>query len=151
MNPLSYFITRFAAKIIAVDDTAVPYTQLKLLHDMLRAQTFELDGKDAKKLLQSLKRKHLLNSITVLKTNSTLVFSSEGNGAKEAENAASLFKFVDGRFSKPETVAVKRGRDWLLLTQSNGKLFIVKANSSLSSTELRAIARDIECAMGKQL
>ncbi len=151
MNPLSYFVTRFAAKVIAVDDTVVPEQQLQVLRDMLKGQKIELHGRDAKKLLACLRRKHLVNSITVVKHNSNLVFSSEGNGAKEAESATELFKFVDRHFSRPDSIAFKQNSEWNMLFQLNGKLFIVKANSSLSTVELKVIAEDIEKALGRQL
>ncbi len=151
MNALSALFVRFAAKIIAVDDTVVPYEQLRVVQDMLKAQRIELDSKDARKLLNALARKHLVNGITVLKPNSNIVFSSSGNGAAEAEAAASLFRFLNTSASKPDAVAVKHSREWSMLLPSNGKIFVVNANSSLSTVELRAIARDTEVALAKRL
>ncbi|MDP2973662.1 MAG: hypothetical protein Q8N60_01290 [Candidatus Diapherotrites archaeon] len=150
MNPLSYLVTRFAAKIIAVDDTAVPREQLRLLYDLLQSEKIELKGKDAKKLLECLKRKHAVNSITVVRLNNRLVCSSEGNGAMDAERAVDLFKFISGDSTKPDAVAVKRNSQWHMLFPSNGKLLIIKANNSLSTLELRVIAKDIEKVLQKQ-
>ena len=151
MNPLSYLFVKFAAKIIAVDDTVVPYEQLSLLHDMLKVQEIELDGKDAKKMLSALAQKHLVNDITVVKSNSRLVFSSTGNGVKEAENAVSLVKFLNGNSGKPDAISVKRDHQWSVLMPANGKLFIVKSNSHLSTVELKAITKDIEGALGERI
>lgn len=151
MGGLSNILMRFAAKVIAVDDTVVPEQQLKVLQDMLKGQKIEIKGKDARVLLHNLKRKHLVNSITVVKNNSNLVFSSEGNGAREAENVSALFRFLDGSFAKPDTVALKQEKYWNMLFNSNGKLFIVKSNSQLSRIELRVIAEDIEKALGRRL
>ena len=151
MNFLSGFFVKLAAKIIAVDDTVVPREQLRLLEDMLKTQQTELRGRNARKLLHCVARKHLVNSITVLRTNSKLVFSSSGNGTKEAEAATSLFRFLNDGSAKPDAIAVKRSNEWSMLFPLNGKIFVVRANSSLSTVELKAITRDIESVVGKSL
>lgn len=151
MGTVSRLFTQMAAKIIAVDDTVVPAEQLQAVREMLKSRQFSLEGKDARKLLQGVKGKHLVNSITVVKANSSLVFSSEGNGIREAENAADFFQYAGNRISKTEAIAVKRSRDWVMMLSSQGKIFVVKANSSISTIEMRAIAKDIEKAMGKEL
>jgi len=108
MNPISYFLVKAAAKIIAVDDTVVPYEQLEVLQDMLKASKIEFDGNDARKLLHNVACKHLVNGITVLKTNSNLVFSSTGNGTSEAEAAASLVKFLNSSGSRLTAFPVRK-------------------------------------------
>jgi len=138
------FISRFAAKILAFDNTELPEQQFALIQDMLAGQSNEIRGKNAVELLSSLKKKHLVNSITIRRLNNGLVFSSSGNGFDEGEKASDVLNFANRIFDGTDFFSMRTKKEWIMLFPWENSLFIIKANSSVSPVELRAIAKEIE-------
>ena len=151
MNPISYVLSRFAAKMLAIDNTAVPRDQMKALSEMLARHSVALEGEEANDLLACLKRKHLLNSITVRKMDNGLVFSSEGNGNAESKRAADVIDYIGRNLSRADVAVLRLDREWMMLMPHGKNLYIVRANSGLSTVELRALAREIELVLGKRV
>ncbi len=133
-----------ASGILEIDDTAVPYEQLEILNDFLAKHRFSFEGKEGAKLLTELKRKHMVDSITVIGQSGELVVSSEGNGRSEGTLATSLLRQIDSELATPETLMIKGLGSWFMVFPFNEKTYIVRAPSSLSSIELRALAKDME-------
>lgn len=150
MRGLGYFFTRFAAKVLDFDHTALPEQQFAMIRDVLANETVPVKGKDMQEILSCLKKKHLVNSITVRTLRDGLVFSSSGNGLAESKNASQIVNFVNKTFSSADLVAMRTEKEWVMLLPSNGGIFVVKANSTLSGIELRAIAREIEALLKKR-
>ncbi len=140
-----------AASILDMDDTTVPYEQLEMLNDFLSRHRFDLSGEDMNTLLAELKKKHLVDSITVVSSEGELVVSSEGNGHDEASSANMLLRFIDSELATPESVLIKGVGSWFMLFPFNGKTYIVRAPSSLSNIELKALAKEIESFMVKTI
>lgn len=138
------FVSRFAAKILAFDDTELPEQQFALIQDMLAGQSNEIKGRDAVELLASLKKKHLVNSITVRRIKDNLIFSSSGNGFDEGENASDIMNFVNRVFDGTDFFSMRTKKDWVMLFPYENNLYLIKANSSVSPVELKAIAKEIE-------
>jgi hypothetical protein len=147
---LAFFLTRFAAKILDFDDTSVPREQMAVINDVIAKRNIEVTGEKANELLGCIKRKYLLNSITVSKPASGLVFSSGGDGHMEAKGAESVIKFVGKSLTKADVVSLKGEREWMTLTQLNGRIYIVRANSAINTVELRALAREIDSVLQKE-
>ena len=150
MVGLSYFFTKFAAKVLDFDHTALPEQQFAMIQDMLANESIQIKGTDAKELLSCLKRKHLVNSITVRRMKNGTVFSSSGNGQAESKNASNLMSFACKNFATTDIVTMRTEKDWVMLMPFQDSIYIVKANSCLSTVELNAIAREIEFELKKR-
>ncbi len=144
------FITRFAAKVLAVDSTSLPEQQLAMIQDVLVSQKDRVQGKEAKELLTCLKRKHLVNSITLHRFKDRLVFSSSGNGMQESKRGTEVVDFVKRNFENTDIVTLRTGKEWIMLMPLQSSLYVVKANSTLSTVELRALAKEIESVFKKK-
>ncbi|MCX6799272.1 MAG: hypothetical protein NTW59_04225 [Candidatus Diapherotrites archaeon] len=148
---LYYILARLAAKVLDFDDTVVPRQQLIVLNDVLAKRHPPIVGKEAREILQCIKKKHLVNSVTVGKSENGVVFSSEGDGHAEVRSAVALVKHINSNIGKADVVALRGEREWLSLLSLDSSLYIVRANSSLSTIELRALAKEVEGALKKQL
>lgn len=151
MRGLGYFFTRFAAKVLDFDHTALPEQQFAMIQDVLANGTVPVKGNDVQALLSCLKKKHLVNSITVRRVKDGIVFSSSGNGQAESSNALQIVDFVNKVFSSADIVTMRTEKEWVMLLPFNGSIFVVRANSALSGIELRALAREIEVLLKKGL
>ena len=138
------FFRAIASSILDMDDTTVPYEQLEILNDFLSRHQFDLKSHDLSKLMKELKKKHLVDSITVITKEGELVVSSEGNGHAEAQYANSLLSYIDNEHSTPESVLIKGSGNWFMVFPMNGKTYIIKSPASLSNIELKALAKEIE-------
>ena len=150
MPGLSYFFTKFAAKVLDFDHTALPEQQFAMIQDVLANESIQIKGTEAKELLSCLKRKHLVNSITVRRIKNGTVFSSSGNGQAESKNASDLMGVATKNFATADIVTMRTEKDWIMLMPFEESIYIVKANSCLSTIELRAIAREIEFELKKR-
>lgn len=138
------FLSLFAAKVLGFDKTEVPKQQFALIQDVLANYHVPVRGKEAKELLSCLKRKHLVNSITLRQPKKGLVFSSSGNGSTESRSGESILDFVNKNFAKTDVLAMRTEKEWVMLLPSSAGIFVVKANSPLSPIELRVLAKDVE-------
>ncbi len=150
MSSLSYFFTKFAAKVLDFDHTALPEQQFAMIQDVLANETIQIKGSEAKELLSCLKKKHLVNSITVRRIKNGTVFSSSGNGQAESKNASDLMGFATKNFATADIVTMRTEKDWVMLMPFKESIYIIKANSCLSTIELKAIAREIEFELKKR-
>lgn len=139
--------TRFAAKVLGFDDTALPEQQFAMIQDVLANSKVKVQGKEAKQLLLCLKRKHLVNSITRMREG--LVFSSSGNGEAESKSGKEILNFVNENFDKTDVITMRTEREWVMLMPMQGSLYVVRANSTLSTVELKALASEIEAVLKK--
>ena len=150
MSGLGLF-TRFAARVLDFDHTALPEQQFAMIQDMLASRSFEVKGREAQELLNCLKRKHLVNSITVRRMKDQMVLSSSGNGNAESKHGTELIDFASKAFAGTDLVSMRSGNDWVMLMPWQESLYIVKANSSLSGIELKALAKEIESVLRKRV
>lgn len=138
----------FAAKVIDVDDTALPEEQLNLLSDFLKKHDFEIHSKEIAHIVPILKKKHLVDSILVTNKDGSVVVSSEGNGMREAILGTSLFNYIKSELPKSEGVLIKNKDDWFMLMPYNNLIYIIKSSSDLSTIELKALAKELEKYFG---
>jgi hypothetical protein len=145
MTPvISGILRAIASSILEMDDTAVPYEQLEILNDFLSKHHFNLRAKDADRLLRELKKKHLVDSISVVSKGGEVVVSSEGNGDNTGGVASQLLSYVGSELTIPESILIKGNSGWFMLFPFNGKTYLVKAQASLSTIELKALAAELE-------
>ncbi len=149
MTKLMGIFRGIASSILEIDDTTVPYEQLEILNDFLSKYHFNLNPGDMNRLLSELKRKHLVDSITVMNNDGELVVSSEGNGNMDVLSASSLLKHIDTDLASPESVLIKGSNGWFMLFPFNERTYVVKAQSSLSNIELKALAAELESFVPK--
>jgi len=143
MSIVSKTITRIASLVLDLDDTRQPLEQLAVLNDFLAKHDFTLETGTMEKFLHTLKKKHLVDSITIANSGEVLA-SSGGNGIGEGMASTALFDFISKQLSKPETVLIKMPSGWHMIFPLNQKMYIIKAGANLSTIELRALAREIE-------
>ena len=150
MTNFGNIFTRFAAKVLAFDQTSIPEQQFAMIQDLLANENIPIKGKEAKELLSCLKRKHLVNSITVRRLKDGMVFSSSGNGQAESKNASDIVNFVNRNFSLTDIVTMRTEKEWVMLMPFRESLYIIKANRSISVVEIKAIAREIESTLKRR-
>jgi len=150
MVSLSYIFTKFAVKILDFDNTCLPEQQFAIIQDMVANQTIPITGKGVKDILLCIKKKHIVNSITVRRMKDGVVFSSTGNGMGESKNASDLLAFVGKSFSGTDVITMRNEKEWVMLLPLQEHLYIVKANSTVSTVELKAIAKEIQSVLKKR-
>lgn len=133
----------FAGKVLDKPVSGFSKDQLSALEDLLSRRKVQEDAADLKELARLLKRKHVLDSISISQMNGSLLASSEGNGINEAITASALFNYVQSEIPKSEVILIK-SKNWDMLFRYQGKIFILKAPSSLSTIELKVISKEVE-------
>ncbi|MBU2100270.1 hypothetical protein KKG83_02690 [Candidatus Micrarchaeota archaeon] len=145
MNP----ITIFANKMLGLDNTEIPRTQLNAISEILSKYNFNTNTTDLKKLLKVLKKKHLVDLICIAtKSGSVVASTANGNGLKEAIIGTAMFNYIKSEIPKSETVLIKSD-DWYMLMPYKNKVFIVRAPASLSTIEFHALAKEVEDKLSK--
>lgn len=145
LSGISRIVRGIASRVLAIDDTVFPKSQVSMLQEIFSRHNFDLDFDDFSELLLALKHKHLVDSIIVTKRDGTVVASSEQNGLKTAITGTALFNYVNSELAKTETILIKSNGDWFMVFPFREKVFVVKASASLSVTELRALAKELDC------
>ena len=137
----------FASKILDLDDTAVPVEQFRIISDLFSRHHFSFASKNFKEIMQTLKKKHVVDSIIVAKKDGNIVASSEGNGFHDAIMGTALFNYVCSELPKSKSVFVKQDDSWFMVFPFDEKIFVIKSSASLSTIELRALARELDSLM----
>lgn len=136
-------LRRFADKVLDRPQPAFSSDQLSALEDLLANRPLDQLPSDLSELVRVLKRKHVVDSISVSQMNGSLLASTNGNGISEAITASALFNYIQSEIPKSEVVLIK-SKAWNMLFQYHGKIFVIKAPASLSTIELRAISKEVE-------
>lgn len=145
ISKASIALRNFAHKLLDIDDTKLPEGQIRLLKDhMARHRQQMKETATLKDMVSLLKRKHLVDSICVSKPDGSTVISSNGSDLSEAVTATALFNYINSEVPASEAVMIKANGGWFMLMQSGEKVYAVKAPASLTTVELKALARDVE-------
>jgi len=138
----------FAHKVLDIDDTKLPEGQIRLLKDHMAKYKQQMkEAASLREMVNFLKRKHLVDSICVSEADGSTVISSNGNDLSEAVTATALFNYISSEVPSSEAVMIKANGEWFMLMQSEKKVYAVKAPASLTTIELKALARDVEKAL----
>ncbi|MBN1941121.1 MAG: hypothetical protein JW772_02985 [Candidatus Diapherotrites archaeon] len=143
MGIVSKAIGRIASIVLDLDDTQLPQDQIAALNDFLAKHKFEAATKNLDDFLGMLKKKHLVDSITVSSAGE-MIASSEGNGISDNFSSVALVEFVTKQLSKPDTILLKMPNGWHMIFPFMQKIYIVKAGTNLSTIELKALAKEID-------
>ncbi|MBN2127725.1 MAG: hypothetical protein JW703_05060 [Candidatus Diapherotrites archaeon] len=136
-------LKKFAVKVLDVDETSVPRNHLDLLNDFKKKFEFDEVPHNIEEFLDMLRKKHLVDSISVASTDGSLISSSNGNGLSESLTGSALFNYLKSEMPKSEVMLIKE-KDWFMVFFWKQKLFIVRSPSNLSPTELTILAKEIE-------
>ncbi len=147
VSGLKKFSRFFASKILDLDDTSVPVEQFKIISDLFSRNHFSFSSKNFKEIMQVLKKKHVVDSIIVAKKDGNIVASSENNGFHDAIMGTALFNYVCSELPKSKSVFVKQDDSWFMVFPFDEKIFMIKASASLSTIELKAIAKELDFLM----
>jgi len=137
-------IKSLATKLLGLDKTEIPKTQLSAISEILSKHNFNTNTTDLKKLLKLLKKKHLVDQICVASRNGSVIASTaNGNGLKDAIIGTAMLNYIKSEIPKSETVLIKSD-EWYMLMPYKNKVFIVRAPASLSTVEFNALAKEVE-------
>lgn len=142
-------IRNFAEKVLDVDDGIAPRSQLQVMEDYLNRHRFNTQVSQLDELVKILKQKHLVDSICVSTSTGTMLASTNGHEINQAVIGTALFNYISSEIPKSEAVLVK-SRDWFMLLPYSDKIYIIKASASLSTIELKAIAKEVEAFLSKK-
>ena len=134
-----------ALKILDLDDTAAPRNQIDLIKDCTRKrERFDTaHAADLNDLVATLQKKHAVNSIVISNGNGSIVASNNANAHELAVARTALFNYINNEIPQSETVLIKTS-EWHIMISYNGKVYIINAESDLTQSELKAIAREVE-------
>lgn len=138
-----------AGKLLDVDDSMAALAQLSVMEDYLAKHKFNTDVFQVTELVKVLKQKHLVDSICVSTSTGTTIATTNGSEVSEAVVGTALFNYISSEIPKSEAVLIKT-KDWYMLLPFKGKIYIVKAAASLSTVELKAIAKEVEAFLVKR-
>ncbi len=145
LSLLSQAAKGLASKVLAFDDTAVPIDQLNTLNDLMAKHQLKFNENDnLSDTLAYLKKKHLVESVTITREDGSMIVSSEGNGFHEAITGAAMLNYVKSELPDSKSILVKGKDNWIMIIPHEKKIYIVKATSNLEHLELRALAKEIE-------
>ncbi len=136
-------LKKFAVKILDVDDTSLPKNHLALLNDFKKKFEFNSTPKNINEFLDLLRKKHLVDSISVASTDGSLISSSNGHGLTESLTGSALFNYLKSELPKSEVMLIKE-KNWFMVFHWSQKLFIVRSPSNLSPIELQVLAKEVE-------
>ncbi len=142
-------LRNFAEKVLDVDDSMVQRSQLAPLEEYLSQFRFNTNVKGITELVKVLKQKHLVDSICVSTLNGATIATTNGNEISQSVIGTALFNYISSEIPKSEAVMIK-SRDWFMLLPFNDKIYIIKAPASLSTIELKAIAKEVEYFLSKK-
>lgn len=141
-------LLNLAEKVLDIDKTVTPKNQIDTLNDYLLRFNFNTDTDDLNKLVNILRKKHLVDSICISNSNGSLIVSSNGNDFNQAVTGTALFNYIQSEIPNSKAILIKSD-GWYMLLPHNKKIYIVKACSDLSPIELNAIAKDVETFLRK--
>jgi len=145
LSLLSQAAKGLASKVLAFDNTAVPTDQLNTLNDLMTKHQLKFSESDnLSDTLAYLKKKHLVESVTITREDGSMIVSSEGNGFHEAITGAAMLNYVKSELPDSKSILVKGKDSWTMIIPHEKKIYIVKATSNLEHLELRALAKEIE-------
>lgn len=142
-------LKKFAAKIMDVDDTEKPVSQMEVLRDFLSKHRYEF-SEDFEENLRVLKRKHMVDSFVVTNDDGSVIVSSEGNGHMEGIVGTAMYSYIKSELPNSESILVKKDDGWFMLASLDEKIYIIKAGSELSNIELKTLATEIHSMIPTQ-
>jgi len=141
-------LQKVVAKILDVDDTTIPESQMEVLKDFLSKHRYEFSD-DFEENLRVLKRKHMVDSFVVTNTDGSIIVSSEGNGHMEGIVGTAMYSYIRSELPGSESVLVKKDDGWFMLASIGKRIYIIKAGSELSNIELKALATELHSMIPK--
>lgn len=136
-------LRQFAEKVLDIDDTTANPSTVEMLGNYAQRFDFDEDANDLKQFLEMLRKKHMVDTISIARHTGSIVATSNGVTSDEALNATAMFNYVKSELPRSEVVLVKE-RDWYMLFPYNRKVYMIKAPSNLTTVELKALARECE-------
>jgi len=136
-------LRKFAEILLAIDSSVYPETQFNSVKEILSRDQVSITSRDLKEVVKKLRKKHLVDGISVANLNGSLIISTEPNALKEAITSAALYQYINSEISNSKAVMIK-SNGWLMILPHADKLYIVRADASLTEIELKALAEDVE-------
>jgi hypothetical protein len=133
----------FAGKLLAIDSSAYPEKQFNSVREILSREQVNITSHDLKDVVKKLRKKHLVDEISVASLTGSLIISSEPDGLKQAITSAALYQYINSEINGSKTIMIK-SNGWIMIVPHASKLYIVRADASLTETELKALADDVE-------
>lgn len=144
MGKVKRLVHSVTKRVLDVEDNHTPQEQMKLLNTFLARHKLELNTTSIQELVQSMKKKHLVDSICICSPNGSIVISTDENDFSEAIIGSAMFNYIKTELPESETILVKDKENWFMIFPHNGKIYIIRAASDLTRVELHVLAKEIE-------
>ncbi len=144
MRRVRSMVRGITRRVLDVDDKGPPQDQMHLLNTFLSRHKFELNTASVQDLIQSMKKKHLVDSICICSPTGSIVISTDENDFSEAIIGSAMFNYIKTELPESETILIKDKENWFMVFPYNGKIYIVRAASDMTRVELAALAKEIE-------
>lgn len=142
-------LQKFAAKVMDVDTTEAPASQMEVLRDFLSKHRYEFSD-DLEQNLRVMKRKHMVDSFVVTNNDGSIIVSSEGNGQMEGIVGTAMYSYIKSELPGSESILVKKDDGWFMIISLDERIYIIKAGSELSNIELKTLATELHSMIPKQ-
>ncbi len=139
----------FAKKILSIDDTKKPISQMEFLSTFLSKHRVVLTN-DLEENLQILKKKHLVDSFVVTNKEGSVILSSEENGQTEGIIGTAMFSYIKGELPESQSVLIKNKNNWFMIVPFDKRIYIIKAGCELTNIELVALAKEVDSLIFKE-
>ncbi len=131
--------SKLVYKILGLDDTDLPLEQINYLKDVSKEYSVtEISRNTFNEFVDSLLRKHLIDSVVVFKANN-LLYSSSPEILELANKIYDMFS----AFKRKDKVLYFNVGSWVSMFERDDFVYLIKSEARLSEFELNAVSKDI--------
>jgi hypothetical protein len=131
-------LTKLSNKVLNLEDLRTP----KELEPLLEYRAVNLCSKNLDDFLLKLRKKHLVNHIIITDLEGIVIASTEKD-LKEGFKSAAMYNYINTEI-KDLSIILIESKGWNIIFKYSDKVYFIKANDSLSRTEVYAIVNDLE-------
>jgi len=132
-----------AGTILDLDDTSLPKEQFELISAYPAKFKFDTSVRELEELLKIMRKKHLVDSLTVVEKDGSILASSNGTSFSEGVKASALLNYINSEMPQSSAIMIKAG-SWYMLYPYAGRIYIIRAHSNLTTVEMKILAKEIE-------
>lgn len=137
-NIFSKMLTKLSNKVLSLDDLNTP----KELESLLEYRSVNLCSKNLDDFLLKLRKKHIVNHIIVTDLEGIVIGSTEKD-LREGFKSAAMYNYIKTEISDLNIILIE-SKGWNIIFKNSDKVYFIKADDSLSRTEVLAIVNDLE-------
>ena len=143
ITKVKILVRGIAGAILDLDDTSLPKEQFEIISAYPGKFKFDTSTRELEELLKVLRKKHLVDSLTVVEKDGSILASSNGTSFSEGIKASALLNYINSEMPQSSTIMIKAG-SWYMLYPYAGRIYIIRAHSHLTTVEMNVLAKEIE-------